>query len=179
MRAARLLLALHNCTALSHAPAPTTPTSFVAPSKGANVAYYAGPPNKCPAPKGPPEHLQDITTNVCLQSSPTSWVKFGCNAVNVTQSYWTAKGCAGAPAATAPALPLGCSPSPEDPAHPNPNLGARVVVCGKKQQDEQQQQGEEAAEMGEPVLLPMAEAKAAVAAALEQAAAAAAARAFH
>jgi hypothetical protein len=142
------------------------------------VAYYAGPPNKCPAPRGPPEHLQDITTNVCLQSSPTTWVKFGCNAVNVTASYWTAKGCAGTPSSINPALPLGCSPSPADPAHPDPNLGPRVVVCNKKQQGEQEEEGEEAAELGEPVALPMAEARAAVAAALKQTAAAAAARAL-
>jgi hypothetical protein len=160
---------------------PTSPALCLqaAPPKGISIAYYAGPPNTCPAPKGAaPQHLQDITTNVCLQSSPATWVKFGCNAVNVTQATWTVKGCAGAPTSTVPALPLGCSPSPADPNHPDPNAGPRVVVCSKKQLGEQLGGSEEAAEMGEPEPLPMAEAKAAVAAALEKAAAAAAARAL-
>ena len=117
-----------------------------------------------------PDHLQDITTGVCLQASPSQWLKFGCNAVNVTLSYWSAKGCAGAPYAVSPALPLGCSATPADPAKPNPSAGPRVAVCGKRQQ-------EEGAALGAPVPLPMADARAAVAAALAEAAAAAAARA--
>ncbi len=116
-----------------------------------------------------PEHLQDIATNVCLQSSPSLWLKFGCDAVNVTLSYWSAKGCAGKPYATGGALPLGCSPTSEDPAKPQPGL--RVAVCGKKQ-------GREGEGPQEGMLLPMADARAAVTAAVAEAAAAAVARAI-
>jgi len=142
------------------------------------LAYYAGPPNTCPAPKGAvPEHFQDITTNVCLQGSPTSWIKFGCNAENVTQSGFSAKGCTGTPTSIIPALPLGCSPSPGDPSKPDPNPGLRVVVCGKKQQG-QQQGGEYGTELGMPLPLPIEDARVAVTSALSQAVAAAAARAL-
>jgi hypothetical protein len=119
-----------------------------------------------------PEHQQDITTNVCLQSSPSLWLKFGCDAVNVTLSYWAAKGCAGKPYATGGALPLGCSPTSEDPAKPQPGL--RVAVCGKGQGGGAEGPQEGAA----PMLLPMAEARAAATAAVAEAAAAAVARAL-
>jgi hypothetical protein len=119
-----------------------------------------------------PEHLQDVTTNVCLQSSPSLWLKFGCNAVNVTLSYWAAKGCGGKPYATGSALPLGCSPTTEDPA--KPQAGLRVAVCGRRQGGEEEEEEEEAA----PVPLPMAEARAAATAAVAEAAAAAVARAL-
>ena len=120
-----------------------------------------------------PEHLQDIATNVCLQSSPSLWLKFGCNAVNVTLSYYSAKGCAGTPYATGGALPLGCSATSEDPA--NPKAGLRVAVCGKKQGEGGLEEG---AALGAPPVLPMADARAAVTAALAEAAAAAVARAL-
>jgi len=162
-------------SSLSHTPPapPHTLNTLAAPSKGINIGFFAGPPNACPVPAGAePDHLQDITTGVCLQASSSQWLKFGCNAVNVTLSYWSAKGCAGAPYAVSPALPLGCSATPADPAKPNPSAGPRVAVCGKKQQ-----QQEEGAALGAPVPLPMADARAAVAAALAEAAAAAVARA--
>lgn len=184
-----LALCMHPgaCPRLATAARPPPPSPFMrtrtrthahlsfpppAPTR-LNVAYFPGPPNSCPTQPGVrPEHYQDITYNVCLQSSPTSWIKLGCNAVNVTQSYWTAKGCVGTPAAIASAIPLGCSETPADPAKPNPSAGPRVTVCGKKQQGE-----EGGAAALEALPLPMEEARAAVVAALAQAAAAAVARA--
>ena len=116
----------------------TTAPLLAAPGKGANVASYPGPPNTCPAPRGvPPAHFQDIVTNTCLQSSPTSWIKFGCNSANVTQSTYAAKGCAGAPLASSTAIPLGCTATPVDPSHPDPRAGPRVATCGKKGAEEE------------------------------------------
>ena len=116
-------------------------------------------------PSARPDHFQDVTTNVCLQSSPASWVKFGCDAENVTQTYYAAKGCAGAPSSVTPVLPLGCSPTAQDPAHPDARAGAQVAVCGKKQPA-----AAEAAQAAVAAVLPLgapqplAEARAAVAA---------------
>lgn len=97
------------------------------------MARFPGPPNTCPVPpRSAAEFYEDLDTNSCLHIAPTSWVQFGCNAVNVTQSVFTSKGCAGAPMATIPLFPLGCSATPDDPAHPDPRAGPYFTTCGKR-----------------------------------------------
>ena len=166
----RRVLAAKQPTHLHTYPPPVPSCHAAPPTIGALEQHFSAP-NSCPA-SGASSLSAAITTGVCFVNTPSSWIQFGCDAVNVTQSLYLRAGCSGQPLVVNPVIPLGCSPGGDH----DPTNGPIVTSCRLSEA------GAEAAApgavaMGPPQAMPLAEAKAAVAAALQRAVAAAVAAA--